>query len=43
VTKASWSKKDRRYYLGVMQSHRSLPSPLVEDGQLYLVTSRKLK
>jgi Bacterial protein of unknown function (DUF839) len=43
VKHAAWFERGRRYYLGDIQVHRALPAPLVEDGQLYLITSRKLK
>jgi len=43
VQKAHWSKNGHRYYLADIQSHRALPNPLVEDGQLYLIASRRLK
>lgn len=42
VRHARWFDDDRRYYLADIQSHRALPVPLVEDGQLYLISSRKL-
>jgi hypothetical protein len=43
VTHANWFRHGRRYYLADTQVHRPLPSPLVEDGQLYLIASRRLR
>jgi secreted PhoX family phosphatase len=40
---ARWFERGRRYYLADAQAHKSLPSPFVEEGQLYLITSRKLQ
>jgi hypothetical protein len=39
VSNANWYESGCRYYLADIQSHNSLPSPLVQDGQLYLIAS----
>jgi hypothetical protein len=39
VKNANWYEAGRRYYLGNMQAHYSIPGELVEGGQLYLVAS----
>jgi hypothetical protein len=43
VRHAKWFQRGHRYYLADMQAHRSLPAPSVEDGQLYLIRSRRLQ
>jgi hypothetical protein len=43
VKEAKWFDAKRRYYLGTIQIHaRSSDPELVEDGQLYLITSPAL-
>ena len=39
VASANWYESGRRYYLGNMQAHYSLPGELVQGGQLYLMAS----
>jgi hypothetical protein len=40
VKEAKWFDAKRRYYLGSIQIHAKSSDPeLVEDGQLYLITS----
>jgi hypothetical protein len=39
VRNASWFDSSRRYYIGDLQAHYDLASPVVEGGQLYLFAS----
>lgn len=41
VRNANWYEAGRRYYLGNMQAHYSLPGELVQGGQVYLMASPK--
>ena len=43
VANANWYEEGRRYYLGNMQAHYSLPGELVQGGQLYLMASPKVE
>jgi hypothetical protein len=44
VKAASWFKRGRRYYLGVMQAHYPHPDPeLVEGGQFFIMQSSKVQ
>lgn len=43
VKSARWYEAGRRYYLGDMQAHYTLPGELVEGGQLYLMVSPRLQ
>jgi hypothetical protein len=39
VRLAQWFEEGRRYFLGDLQAHYSIPGELVEGGQLYLIAS----
>ena len=39
VRNANWYEPGRRYYLGNMQAHYSIPGELVQGGQVYLMAS----
>lgn len=39
VRNARWYEEGRRYYLGNMQAHYSIPGELVQGGQVYLMAS----
>lgn len=39
IANASWYEPGRRYYLGNMQAHYSLPGEFVQGGQVYLMAS----
>jgi len=41
VRNANWYEAGRRYYLGNMQAHYSIPGELVQGGQVYLMASPK--
>lgn len=43
VANANWYEPGRRYYLGNMQAHYSLPGELVQGGQMYLMASPKVE
>jgi hypothetical protein len=40
---ANWYEEGRRYFLADMQVHNTLPAPLLQGGQLYLVISPRLQ
>jgi hypothetical protein len=41
VRSARWYETGRRYYLGVLQAHYTIPGELVEGGQFYIMVSPK--